>query len=256
MDLTSFNKLRIDIITSTSLDQLQQIQQDFQNLIDSQAPGTSFTKKLETENVNSIHRLIQSKQNQLSKVNFKFVGEPQPPTPINKSNRDSNVFSDLKYNSTSVLDTDYKCEADHIYISKFSNSVVSLESKSISLQSGQNSVCYLHSSGPVFVHDAVNCILIISCHQARLHKLRNSLVIVQNREKRKPIIIENCSNLMINDVDIDDFNHPSKSTKSPNYKVLQSEVLANIQQQIHHVNLSNLEPTISSILHSVKTYNI
>lgn len=240
--------MRVDIITSTSLDQLQQIQYQFQHLIESQAPDTSYLKKLESENVNSIIKLIQSKQNQLSRVNFKFIGEPQPPTHINKSKQDKEVLSDFHSNSITVLDQYYELNSDHIYVSRFSNSILSVESQSINLQNGEGSICYLRSTGPVFVQNATNCIFIISCHQVRLHEITDSIVIAENRHKGNPIIIENCSRLLINDVDVDDFNHPSKSTKSPNYDTLLSEEMVRIRGELRETNLSNLTTSVSSFL--------
>lgn len=241
--------MRVDIITSTSLDQLQQIQYQLQDLIEIQRPDTGYSKKLESENVKSILKLIQSKQNQLSRVNFKFLGEPQPPTHINKSKQDKEVLSNFHSNSITVLEQDYKLSSDHIYVSRFSNSILSVESQSINLQNGEGSICYLRSTGPVFVHNATNCIFVISCHQVRLHKITDSIVIAENRHKGNPIIIENCSRLLINDVDVDDFNHPSKSTKSPNYDTLLSEEVVRIRGELRETNLSNLTISVSSLLH-------
>lgn len=185
-------------------------------------------------------KLIQSKQNQLSKVSFKFVGDPQPPANLNKSKHDTDAFSNLRSDSITVVDDDYKLTSNHIYISKFSNSRLSLESMSIHLQNGNNSICNIQSSGPVFIQNAINCIFVISCHQARLHHIKDSTVIVENRDKGNPIIIENCTQLLINDVDVDDFNHPSKTTKSPNYNVLSSEEVLRIKQRIPTMELHNI----------------
>lgn len=227
---------------------MKQIQNEFQNLVNSQAPETSYSKKLESENVKSILKLIQSKQNQLSKVRFEFIGEPQPPSHISVPQHDSKVFSNLNSNSISVTDQDFKLTSDHIYIVEFSNSIVSLESQSMNLQNGQDCICNLHSAGPIFIHDAINCVFILSCHQVRLHQIRDSIVIVNNREKGNPIIIENCSSLHINDVDVDDFNHPSKSTKSPNYDILPGDKVKQIQEQVQDTNLCDVKPCVRRLI--------
>ncbi|RCK55769.1 hypothetical protein Cantr_05725 [Candida viswanathii] len=62
------------------------------------------------------------------------------------------------------------------------------------------------------------CILILECHQARLHNVHNSIVLVQSVENDR-IIIENCSQLRVNNgIEVDDFDFPTKETENPHFQ--------------------------------------
>ncbi|KAI5959784.1 uncharacterized protein KGF55_005016 [Candida pseudojiufengensis] len=201
----------------------------------------------ENEKIQYIQNLLRSKLNFLTRSTFKFVGDPIPPnsniniknvSPLvdesttSKIDKDSLIF----INETKVLNVDY------CHISTLSNSIIKVNGKSINLNNAYNSFGFIFSSGPLFLQNMEKCILIAGCHQARLHNITDSIIIFENNEKdtQKTVIIENCRNVKFNSVYVDDFDHPTKFTESPNYQILQDDVVSEIENEIEKVELNDL----------------
>lgn len=185
----------------------------------------AYIQKLATDKLKILNNLLQSKQNQLSKKRFEFKGEPVPP-----------ISNSLVVNDQTVPDTSKSIQKvdnqifeislnEHMVVDCFSNSYLQTtnEIPSIHLKSGNRSICKLTVQGPVFIHDVENSILILSCHQARLHNIHNSLVVMESVQNNR-IIIENCNQIKVNSgFEIDDFNFPTKEIKNPHFEVLMRE---------------------------------
>ena len=186
----------------------------------------SYIQKLTTDKLKILNNLLQSKQNQLSKRRFEFKGEPVAPVlkslVANDQNVDDTSKSIQKINKQ-ILEISLN---KHIVVDCFSNSYVQTtnEIPSIHLKGGDRSICKLTVQGPVFIHDVRNSILVLSCHQARLHNIHNSLVIIQSVQNNR-IIIENCNQIKVSSgIEVDDFNFPTKEIKNPHFEVLMRDV--------------------------------
>lgn len=165
---------------------------------------------------------------------FRFEGEPIAPfsqgiteaaiTPTQKSMGGENAFSDVA-DGVVVLHL-----SGHVVVRNVCNSVFATETwpSSMHLEGLRNSVFVIHCTGPVFIHDVENCVLVLKCHQLRLHNATGSAVFVEVSNDR--VIIEKCRGLTLGaysydnktlgpslSLQVDDFDWPTKMKASPNY---------------------------------------
>ncbi|CAK9442227.1 uncharacterized protein LODBEIA_P59700 [Lodderomyces beijingensis] len=178
----------------------------------------SYIKKKESEELNQVQAWIQSKRNELSHVQFEFQGEPQPPQ-FSTPTSTITVAPSFESNGVSVVDTRRELRGDHVHVARFRGSVMHLACKSANLSHGERCIVRVNCSGPVLVQNVARCILVLSCHQARLHHVCDCVVVVLSG--KGGIIVENCKRLKVNaGVKVEDFNHPSRD---PGFHIL-SEV--------------------------------
>ncbi|KAI5950329.1 hypothetical protein KGF54_005146 [Candida jiufengensis] len=248
MEKIDVDSIKNEILTCETTKQLNQIQSQFQNLIGSKLSQkdqqTNFEKKQENDRIQQIYRLLQSKQNQLSRSTFKFIGDPIPPKSTSDQREFVNVSpkqfeSDEKNNKIEIINDRVNLDQNYVHISKLSNSILKLNINSINLNNAINSVGCINSEGPLFIQNMSNCIFVVKCHQARLHNIKNCILIFN--QQTKPVIIENCSKLKFNEIDVDDFNHPTKIIKSPNYEILKDEKVVQIENEIKIVDIKALD---------------
>ncbi|ODV69458.1 hypothetical protein HYPBUDRAFT_84816, partial [Hyphopichia burtonii NRRL Y-1933] len=101
------------------------------------------------------------------------------------------------------------------------------------IKGGEDSVIAINSEGPIFIHDLNHCVLLLKCHQLRLHNIHNCLILVEVGNDR--VVIENSNGLRIGSyptskkkgfqlardkIEVDDFNWPTKLEKNNNYDYL------------------------------------
>lgn len=147
------------------------------------------------------------------------------PATQSASSTTTNILSDL-----SCQNLTQTCQ--QILISNISSSVLNITSKSINFKGGDNNLIVFRSTGSIFIHDLVNSVLVVECHQLRLHNVTDSVVI----NRAKSVVIENCHGLQFNGSNnINDFNYP-KQGDNPNYKIIEP-------QQVYSVCRSILKET-------------
>ncbi|ODV59219.1 uncharacterized protein ASCRUDRAFT_71936 [Ascoidea rubescens DSM 1968] len=119
----------------------------------------------------------------------------------------------------------------HALIKNIKESIITTISPppgSIHLETCCDSIVWLVSSGPIFIHNLSRVKLIVDCHQLRLHNAKECEIYLKVGSKRA--IIENCEKLKIyaissgtdgqeDEIEIDDFNWPSRLEVDPNYSM-------------------------------------
>ncbi|ODQ79451.1 hypothetical protein BABINDRAFT_26651, partial [Babjeviella inositovora NRRL Y-12698] len=112
----------------------------------------------------------------------------------------------------------------HMYVTDLSQCIISAPGPvgSIHVKNVTQAIVSLVSDGPVFIHDFTDAILIVKCHQLRVHNTKNVKLFMDVGSKRA--IIEQCSALTVglypgsqNMVEIDDFSWPTKNQANPHY---------------------------------------
>lgn len=211
----------------------------------------TFDKKRVIGVIDSLFKFIDIKQSQLgNREQFRFVGEPTPQERVNEMNNNPKM-GDIKHigQNLCVLQVNSKLAnvqqansklsdlnnvkitigwgdgvGGHILISDISNTIVTTNQTSIPtsvhLKGVESSILRINSSGPVFIHDVSHTVLVLSCHQLRLHNIVDSTIIVESVGNNR-IIIENCNGLKLQSTDeiaVDDFNWPTTLTTNPHYK--------------------------------------
>ncbi|KAI3406507.2 hypothetical protein KGF56_000639 [Candida oxycetoniae] len=241
------------LLACNSIEELTQFRNSLKNDIPNDESNSiqkpAYTKKLESEQLQSIFNLIELKQNQLGRFKFKFVGDPQPPTHFNYNTKSSEKEVGVSATNCNSIILDGKLvelNSDYSYIESCRRSVLNLNTKSLHLQEAIDSIVKVVSNGPILIQKMSNCIIVLSCHQARFHNVSDSVVIVVNNDNEKrPLMIENCRNLITNDIRIEDFNHPLKDFKDPGFTVLNEEQTIKIIQMVDECNLENLKTMLS-----------
>ncbi|EGW29930.1 uncharacterized protein SPAPADRAFT_158132 [Spathaspora passalidarum NRRL Y-27907] len=249
--------LRNEIIGCKDKQQLVQLRQQLDSVqlsIDLTA-STTFEQKRIKELIEGLYRIIDNKQVQLSMTRFEFVGEPIPPANPRRTAVTLVESNDEQKSSGSAivkLNSDkYEISDDrYVLIASSVRSIISTASASpppsIHMKNAQGSICSLASKGPIFIHNVNNSILVLSCHQARLHNIHNSIIIVNVQNNR--IIIEDCDGLVVNDIEVDDFNHPTKETANPHYKIMSRDKQENILKTIGDCSVDQLPVVIRECL--------
>ncbi|RLV91174.1 hypothetical protein JA1_004080 [Spathaspora sp. JA1] len=255
VDTTVTNDLRKEIVKCNDKQQLVNLRQQldtFEQSID-MTGVTTFEQKRIKQLIDGLYKILDNKQIQLSMNRFEFIGDPIPPRhsknqikliekqDLAETNSGSAVF-ELLNESIDISETRY------VLITSSTNSIISTDKlsppPSIHMRNTTDSICTLTSKGAIFIHNVRNSILVLSCHQARLHNIHNSIIIV-DKVKNNRIIIEDCSGLVINQqIEVDDFNHPTKESINPHYKVIDQDSLNHITQRISNCSVEDLRVII------------
>ena len=124
-------------------------------------------------------------------------------------------------------------KSSHVLITDISQSIVITGStpSSINIHNGSHSILQLNCTGPIFLHELREPVLILQCHHLPLHNIVKSTILVD--VANDTIIIENCSNLSIGNhphldvatcrpIQVDDFNQPTASPQNANYSNIDS----------------------------------
>lgn len=239
-------ELNFQIIESTNKQELNAIKQKViqidQGALD--IDTTSYEKRRIKDHIANLHKVVDLKLNSVDVKKFTFRNEPVPnPSPhiVHKHHQQPNSQLTQPNNTLAIpLISGIKgvkytacSKSSHVLITDISQSIVITGStpSSINIHNGSHSILQLNCTGPIFLHDLENTVLILQCHQLRLHNIVNSTILVD--VANDTIIIENCSNLSIGNhphldvatcrpIQVDDFNHPTASTQNANYLNLDS----------------------------------
>ncbi|KAK6454279.1 uncharacterized protein RJT20DRAFT_57588 [Scheffersomyces xylosifermentans] len=228
--------------------QLLELNKKVQSLI---ADIPNYDRKRVIESVEALFKYMELKNIQLNGSNrFKFQGFPIPSTfmaeketskPI-VSNATSSIQGDgtqlhtpgkgvASYNDLKNVKISLDNESTgHVLLTNVkSSAVICGQASSIHIKSGSTSVLDLVVNGPVFIHDLDRVILNVRCHQLRLHNVQNSVIQVAGLANNR-VIIEDCNDLRIGalenhtEIEVDDFNWPTKAVKNPHYHLLNAPV--------------------------------
>jgi uncharacterized protein YejL (UPF0352 family) len=222
---------------------------------------SKYDQKQIITQIQQLKKLLQIKWQEMKITKFEFVGPPLPPQNERQSNQNedkkgsNNSFSSCTTTNTSKTTTttpisciplnNIVCNiinqhifqvSEQILIENVTNSIIDVASNSINFNHGNKNLVKFTSLGSVFIHNLSNSILIVKCHQLRLHNVTNCGIFHQVNSKS--IIIENCHTLTLasiiedddkkenNEYDyhIDDFNFPTKTLTNPNYKIITLEL--------------------------------
>ncbi|CUM47149.1 uncharacterized protein AC631_02622 [Debaryomyces fabryi] len=264
----NFVDLKFEIIEAKDKQELNAIKQKVVH-IDQDALGldnTSYEKRRIKDQVANLHKLVDLKLNSVDVKRFTFRNEPIPnPSPqiVHKHHQQPNSQIAQPNNTlatplvSGIQGVKYTVNStnSHLLIADISKSIVITGStpSSINIHNGSHSILQLNCNGPIFLHDLQHTIIILQCHQLRLHNIVNSTILVDVSNDK--IIIENCSNLSVGNhpsldltmcrpIQVDDFNQPTARQNSHYSKVDTHADLTWIQG----VNDGALQPQVIRLL--------
>lgn len=188
---------------------------------------------------------------------FRFEGPPVPPAgPTPKVNQHARIEKSRA--QIALTDDAIVLEADgrHVSFDSVVNSAVNTLSagpSSIDIQHVENSVLLLRCNGPVIVHSARDSLLIVLCHQLRLHNALNCVVFAAPEngrvimEKSKQLRFGALRNDLLGGADfaVDDFDWPTTTVPSPNY-----EYLADVRRKVP-TGPDNWEEDLRTLQHAL-----
>ncbi|KAG7666334.1 uncharacterized protein J8A68_000124 [[Candida] subhashii] len=258
------NKLRTDLEQCQSRNELVRLRYELNQLqlsINIQS-YPKYEQKQINQIIDELFKLIQIKFNQLSLSKFEFIGQPIPlhqkiPT-IQEKPRDEEETSGASVIHTikdEIYDIPSQEQQQHILLSSITNSIIRTNTSnppgSIHLKQAKQSICLLESKGPIFIHDIRDSIIIIKyCHQARLHNINDSIIVIESVYNNR-IIIEDCFNIWFNkvkQVEIDDFNFPTKDLQNPNYSYLMETKYNELMMAVNVNNVNEISTVIDTYL--------
>lgn len=204
------------------------LQKEIEFELSSLAP---FEKRRCLDLLSSLQKYLEVKFNLLNVERFEFHGEPIPNQKL-KLQASTNTSDDLAIMKPYISDINYSKKVidsseSHALVTRFLNCVILTKESisSINIRKGSDSVIYLNCDGPIFAHDLENCVLILDCHQLRLHNTQNCTIlpIVSNNR----VVIEKCHSLKFVNLNdgtsplVDDFSCPSKEIVNKNYAFIE-----------------------------------
>lgn len=238
-------ELQDAIIQCQSNEQLEKARDDLNKLSNDLqgelADMTNYNKEKYKSQVDALFKMIEGKKNSIGGADrFEFRGEPimitkETHKPSEAEITLSEPYMQLLSNQKFVIDE----MVNHLLIRSFKNCVIMNDhnSSSINIYDGSSSVLKLDITGTITLTNLVDSILILNCHQLRLHGLHNCLILTNISNE---IIMENCLRLKFNNkVNINDFNF--NFDKSANYEfVLPDENKLNwIEEEFNGDKLSD-----------------
>lgn len=219
----------------------------------------TYDRKRILETIHMLMREVDARNNVINRKQFAFRGEPKPPrqkiaqrlnegqnqasSPTKSGPHNSCAFSTV-INQKLPLPTGTNHQ--HVLIADIEDSVIytqpDLVTASVHIRGGTRLVVSIVSEGPIFIHDVHDVVLLLRCHQLRLHNVRNSVVMVEVSNNR--IVIENSDGLLVGgyqdeEVNVDDFNWPTRS-KNEHFTTMYP-ALAGIVRELAE-NVSELRP--------------
>lgn len=274
-DVTNNLEIQNGIVESKTANELfdmkNQLYQLNERLQSSLSDMTNYTKKKNLEILDSLNKLLEGKRSMLSITPFRFQGEPIEPIhkDINQSNTLTHQHS-LASNSHFSLETNNDCVSgihrmkpdlsnhdqnknNHLIIKDFSESILinHNQNHSININNGCNSIVKLQIQGTIYAHDLHNCVLLVDCHQLRLHSLNNCIVItpIQNE-----IVMEHCENVKISSsAKVNDFNWQFGQQQSAvHYERI--DVQESYYLWINAVSIGSLQPQVVERVHRAARY--
>lgn len=192
---------------------------------------TAFHKQKLSNELDTLNNLVSIKDSVINGKKFEFYGDPIPRSSgtIKKVEKRQirsplgNGVSNI-YNLRKIIDS----TDSHLLLKDFADSIISGNKifPSIHVQDGKDSILYLESNGPIFMHSLKNMTLFLKCHQLRLHNIKNCTLLIEVANNK--IIIEDCKNLKIGPFSpdnhqvilVDDFNKPNTLKDSLNYEYI------------------------------------
>lgn len=228
---------------------------------------TSYEKRRIKDHIVNLHKVVDLKLNSVDVKKFTFRNEPVPnPSPhiVHKHHQQpkfevaqpNNTLANPLVSCIKGVKYTISSPSSHVLMTDISRSIVITGStpSSINIHNGSHSIMHLNCLGPIFLHDLQNTLLILQCHQLRLHNIVNSTILVDVANDK--IIIENCYNLSIGNhphlnlttcrpIQVDDFNCPTASQQNAHYSKLDNH--ANYDW-IHIVDNGALQPQAQQLL--------
>lgn len=165
---------------------------------------TNFHRQKCLNQLDTLNQLVDAKNASLTAKTFSFKGDPLVSTSTRQKASIAH-FELVPYKRNVVRQKVQAQGVSHFFVEQFIEClIVDDSSSSVSLKLGSKSVVKIDIDGTVSASKLHECILVLRCHQVRLHDMTNCLVVT---EVDTNIIIENCHGLKFaGGAKVDDFN--------------------------------------------------
>lgn len=198
-----------------------------------------FEQKRVKEAINKVLSALSRAESRTNSERFRFVGPPIPPA--GAPQRETRLIEEVTREQTRIVNNSVILDASkhgaNVVVDAVELSVLLTDAHnvpaSVHLQNVTNSIAVINCNGPVFIHGATDSVLIMKCHQLRIHDVRRCSIYVATETNR--VIIEKCRDLVFGSYNgstlgpaeclVDDFDWPTTSHPSPHYTLLTSLLL-------------------------------
>lgn len=187
---------------------------------------TAFEKQKAKNALTELQKLYMEKNAKLHNTNFEFFGDPIPPPSTisipaaeHKHQEVKPLLEQLRLQKSLI---DHK--VPHMLVSDINQCILTNWDTSpvysAHLKYIENSVIKIRSNGPVIAENVHNSLLVVDCHQFRLHNATNCTVVPRTGGGR--MVIECCKELRIAPTDstyvsVDDFSWPTADKPNPHF---------------------------------------
>lgn len=148
---------------------------------------------------------------------FRFHGEPVPPQHHRDTilsggdafthETEANNFGDLNCTEAAFERT------GHVNLSNVAGSLVSCCADAVNVDTVRRACIKITASGAVYVKNARNSLLVVDCHQLRLHASYNCAVVGHVTSGR--MVIEASRGIAVSQIAVDDFDWPTRTEQNP-----------------------------------------
>lgn len=200
--------------------------------------ATMYDKKRLYATLHELWSALDAADRKLNPLFFQFHGDPIPPENLTRSTireeskeklptAEPALYENILRQNLTV-EVKQSTVFRHICGSKLQITVPSLH-----IDDSHYCAWYIHSEGPIFIHNMTNCVLITASHQLRLHNMVNCAVFADVGSGRA--VIEHCDNVTFGGYSrdtktltssrfgVDDFNWPTRATESPHYSTVERD---------------------------------
>lgn len=212
------------------------INKQYVEYMNSEGHATAYERRQVKNNMYKLFQALEKADFQQNDRRFEFVGPPVPPPvaqkreilPVDTEKYEPQKISG-KYQEIFHLGKEYS--KLHVYLENMVESTIygarneEYLPSSIHVKNITDSRIALHCDGPIILHNVESLVIILQCHQVRIHNMKNCQVYVNVSNDR--VIIENSTNLKFSGFSgvsfcppsfaVDDFDWPTSEAVNPHY---------------------------------------
>lgn len=223
-----------------------QINQNYVDFVNSGGNVTLYEKRQVKAHMAKLFLAIERAEYD-TKKRFAFKGLPIPPAtapkekplPGNLSTEYEPLKIGSRFEKTVVMGAQYA--KLHVYLENLGKSTIlgcadaELAPWSVHAQDLNACKVAIRCDGPIILHNVSDLILILECHQLRIHSMKNCQIFANVSNSR--VIIEGSRNLAffgfsgteltLASFAVDDFDWPTSEAENPHYKLLDPQYVDN-----------------------------
>ncbi|GEQ72816.1 hypothetical protein JCM33374_g6504 [Metschnikowia sp. JCM 33374] len=220
-------------------DDIIDLNKQYVNFVTSGGSATPYERRQVKNNTCKLFQAMEKADFEQNGNLFRFTGEPEPPVTLSKHNIAPVAMEQYEpqkisgKNGQSVRIGPEHARR-HVYVENIQKSTVFGTQNndnapwSVHMQNLSGSRVVMRCDGPIILHNVEASVLLVECHQLRIHEMKNCRVYANVSNSR--VIIEGSENVTFSGFSdgklcapafsVDDFDWPTSEAVNPHYKLV------------------------------------